>query len=817
MSIGLILSLYGNIGQTEVSETLRYNRGRQWRKAMLHLGKVPTKWKTYHIRILDEEKTWLYDTWSWYQSIFEQKNYVEKLFWYCIIQVYSHTYAFHYQKPHFWVHGWFVDWLIDNFYEVIYMFPAPRRWKVGQKTLVNWMAIFRYHRGLFINNIKTGFYWDTVKSWTGYRFVLDWPTIKRTGFYASGVIAVLLLSTFVSPAFGFLMIGTNYFFSGTGNDGNTGLSDTQAWRSLDKINNMSLGNGNTYYFKRDSSYTLSYGTEWLLRGSGHTITAYGSGAIPVWQSAALNATAGGYHTIEYINHDEKDGDGGAGGFIFGDTSGICTNVTVRHCTLTVVERWGISFSSRYLSSYATVYNCEFIEGCYNQWGHNTNHNEHSLCYNCNFYLDWGDRIQIHEGSGPIPYLEMLGPDHTVHDCFVESDNSNDLDLTSGYELYAYDCEFGQCDGPGNIFMGDICYDIEIYRNHIHSQNDGNDLILASDRQTKMWGNLLDLTTSGSYPPIGGLNFYGDNRGNGGLGDYKYDVNFYKNTTLMYRSNVTPIVVSSEAIENWHATNTRIRFKWNIVGTAYGGSPCTTKIYYNNPTYFSATDTKQEIDYNIWGTGTFQAVSGSTTYTWSQWQALGWDAHSYSNTDPLFVGGGDYHIQSGSPAHGMGPNDPANFPLSMDGYNTSTASGSHEGATDYGVEPDVFEIQLSDRVMDYGLTILNTESDRFDICSAEPTSYAEATSNPVTGYSLGSRTVTQGTLVGAPTNSDDGRKVVVIEVFGNTSYTSTATHWAITDSVNERLLATGELTSSVSISDGYGFKASSFDITIDQPS
>ena len=61
--------------------------------------------------------------------------------------------------------------------------------------------------------------------------------------------------------------------------------------------------------------------------------------------------------------------------------------------------------------------------------------------------------------------------------------------------------------------------------------------------------------------------------------------------------------------------------------------------------------------------------------------------------------------------------------------------------------------LNDRVLDNGLTVLDTEANRLDICSQEPTTYTQA----ITTYSLGNKL---SPSVGAPTDrSPTGRKVV----------------------------------------------------------
>jgi hypothetical protein len=119
--------------------------------------------------------------------------------------------------------------------------------------------------------------------------------------------------------------------------------------------------------------------------------------------------------------------------------------------------------------------------------------------------------------------------------------------------------------------------------------------------------------------------------------------------------------------------------------------------------------------------------------------------------------------------------------------------------------------LADRVFDNGLTVLDTEANRLDICSSEPTTYAGATST----VSLGNKT---SLSIGAPADrSGGGRKVTVAAITdGSVTATGTASHWAITDTGNSRLLAAGALSSSQGVTSGNTFTLPAFDIGIPDP-
>lgn len=119
--------------------------------------------------------------------------------------------------------------------------------------------------------------------------------------------------------------------------------------------------------------------------------------------------------------------------------------------------------------------------------------------------------------------------------------------------------------------------------------------------------------------------------------------------------------------------------------------------------------------------------------------------------------------------------------------------------------------LADRVYDNGLTVLDTEANRMDICSTEPTSYAEATST----YTLGNST---SLSIGAPQDrTGGGREVVVAAISdGSVTGTGTAAYYAIVDTINSRLLATGSLSASQSVTSGNTFTLTSVTIGIPDP-
>lgn len=119
--------------------------------------------------------------------------------------------------------------------------------------------------------------------------------------------------------------------------------------------------------------------------------------------------------------------------------------------------------------------------------------------------------------------------------------------------------------------------------------------------------------------------------------------------------------------------------------------------------------------------------------------------------------------------------------------------------------------LNDRVFDQGLSVLDLEANAIHVTSQEATVYNDATST----YSLGNST---SLSIGAPADrSGGGREVTVAQITdGSITGTGTATHYAIVDTVNSRVLATGALTASQSVTSGNTFTLASFKIGIPDP-
>jgi hypothetical protein len=119
--------------------------------------------------------------------------------------------------------------------------------------------------------------------------------------------------------------------------------------------------------------------------------------------------------------------------------------------------------------------------------------------------------------------------------------------------------------------------------------------------------------------------------------------------------------------------------------------------------------------------------------------------------------------------------------------------------------------LNNRVFDNGLTVLDTEANKILVTSQEASTYTEANAT----YALGNST---SLSISAPADrSGGGREVTVSAISdGAVTGTGTVTHYALVDTSNSRLLATGSLTASQAVTSGNTFTLGAFTVGIPDP-
>ncbi len=117
--------------------------------------------------------------------------------------------------------------------------------------------------------------------------------------------------------------------------------------------------------------------------------------------------------------------------------------------------------------------------------------------------------------------------------------------------------------------------------------------------------------------------------------------------------------------------------------------------------------------------------------------------------------------------------------------------------------------IADSLLDLILDDFDTLADRIIICSAEPTTYAEANAT----YDIGAATIS----IPAPVDNGGaggGRKVVVPATSGNAvDSNGTATHYAIVDDGASTLMAVNALSASVALTTSDTWGSPSFELIV----
>lgn len=116
-----------------------------------------------------------------------------------------------------------------------------------------------------------------------------------------------------------------------------------------------------------------------------------------------------------------------------------------------------------------------------------------------------------------------------------------------------------------------------------------------------------------------------------------------------------------------------------------------------------------------------------------------------------------------------------------------------------MHPDLF---------DTGLSQINGK--KLTICNAEPTTYTQANAT----YALGSKL---GITAALGNHTSGGRKSTIAQITdGSVATNGNASHWAIVDTSNSRLLAAGSLSAAQAVTSGNPFTLAAFDIAIPGP-
>jgi len=120
--------------------------------------------------------------------------------------------------------------------------------------------------------------------------------------------------------------------------------------------------------------------------------------------------------------------------------------------------------------------------------------------------------------------------------------------------------------------------------------------------------------------------------------------------------------------------------------------------------------------------------------------------------------------------------------------------------------------LNDRVYDNGLSVLDTEATHLHITTSEISVFGNLAAATVGNKSLGASDI------GAPAaGTPNGRQVTIAALTGGSvTANGTASHYAIVDQTNSRILAAAPLSASQVVTSGNTFSTSSQTIRIPAP-
>jgi len=207
-----------------------------------------------------------------------------------------------------------------------------------------------------------------------------------------------------------------------GNDNNSGLSETLAWKTLSKVRGeqANFNPGDSILFKRGETWTCGDSDDWLRLSksgsSGNPITygAYGSGNLPIidCNDIADYGIASWTDNISWLVFEDFE-------IRHAYWHGIAFNlphshITCKRCLVHESSSSGIVIG---MGSYATLEDCDVdTPGLFGIiiTGDPTYHQSHTLIHGCRVWSSEGDGITLHDDD----YGNPIGDDHTIEYCVV---------------------------------------------------------------------------------------------------------------------------------------------------------------------------------------------------------------------------------------------------------------------------------------------------------------------------------------------------------------------------------------------------------------
>ena len=379
----------------------------------------------------------------------------------------------------------------------------------------------------------------------------------------------------------------DYYVSLLGDDLNTGSSETQPWRSIERVNATQLLPGDSVWFRADQTFSGNLCLVSVKQSSKHTTSAvtigsYGSGRATIDAGSGAGFIAknrGGVHLVNLNFVGAGASKNTNSGILFINT--LPGNVKFADIRIHRVDISGFKYSGISLvaqpidmswSGFRDVKitnttshdNGDAGINCIGAWNPNQKGYAHADFYigNCSVYRNAGIRGKgSHSGNG-IVLAQVDGA--TVEHCRAyENGSLNDYEGGGPVGIWAWDAnrvviQFNEShhnrtgsskDGAGFDLDGGVTNSVVQY-NYSHD-NDGAGYLLAQfDGARPFYGNVLRYNLSvndGRRNRYGGIHLWSTGASSGIT-----DTTFYANSIYMAQSadgNPAAVDCSSEEIRN----------------------------------------------------------------------------------------------------------------------------------------------------------------------------------------------------------------------------------------------------------------------------
>jgi len=482
------------------------------------------------------------------------------------------------------------------------------------------------------------------------------------------------------------LYATDYYVDvTTGNDGDSGLTEELAWKTMGKVeaydNATGFNPGDNIYFKAGETWSGANATTITFETSGTsgnpiTYGKYGEGADPIIQINSGQAFLG--RDDSYITIQDLEIDGIDDSFTpiqFGNE--LCTNIIIQRCVI-YDGNSGIALHmvNIALVDDCTVYNCSNT-GILMQ-GSAANRVSNVTVSNCTVHdIAQNDGIVIHHDGG----YNTAGTNFYFNNNLVYSTGEQGFDLTAGDHITLYKNETYDC--SGSIVFGHEVDSVTVDRHYSHDEK-GEGMIINISTNLVIKNSIL-------YNPVEDLiQMVASCEG----------CEIY-NCVFIYGPDSTEAFLNIDS-----ATHDDVTFKNNIFTSTENAAPTSFAEFQSDPATLNFV-----FDYNIWWRGDgddtkdYFTDTANGAQTHAEWVAnYSFEANSVFMDNPDLVEDGfdeevDFKITTDSPAKDAGENGLAG----ADFWGTERPSGVTD---DMGChEFDQGEAGTHNTVLKSGLTVI----------------------------------------------------------------------------------------------------------------